>query len=403
MIASQLDDDLSSIDGRCPEAANVSLHFVGEQGLLLDPGRRKLYALNTCATLIWCLLKEGKSLAEAGRLLVEQFAVPVDIAQSYLADVLAQYDALSTASETLVETHTPLRPGVAYRGNARRDAGVAATYSLLDRVFHVHYDSMRLFEAVHPLLRHRTPTNGMSHGNVGDIAVVTVDDGVIVVAGDQAIGSARMPEEAAAAVRACLTQLAVSSSGGLCAIHAGALCRDGRALLLPGEAGSGKSTLSAGLAARGFDMLSDDTVVLSGDPPLARSMPMGLCLKQGACAVLEADYPQLPSLPQWRRPDGKLVRYLMPNDDLSWAAPDTALAVRWLVFPRYHPDSNTALLPLPRHEALARLLRGVHFLSGPLDAANLDRLIAWMERIDCFELPLSSLDEAGALIEGLCR
>jgi hypothetical protein len=130
---------------------------------------------------------------------------------------------------------------------------------------------------------------------------------------------------------------------------------------------------------------------------------MGLCLKPGSSAVLEADYPQLPSLPQWRRPDGKTVRYLMPDDDLAWAAPDAAVAVRWIVFPRYHPDSATALVPLPRHEALARLLRGVYFVSGSLDATNLDRLIAWIERIDCFELPLSSLDEAAALIEGLYR
>jgi hypothetical protein len=61
------------------------------------------------------------------------------------------------------------------------------------------------------------------------------------------------------------------------------------------------------------------------------------------------------------------------------------------------------LLPLPRHEALARLLRGVYFLSGSLDERNLEKLIAWIERIDCFELPLSSLDAATALLDGLCK
>jgi hypothetical protein len=73
------------------------------------------------------------------------------------------------------------------------------------------------------------------------------------------------------------------------------------------------------------------------------------------------------------------------------------------VFPRYHPDRGTVLLPLPRHEALAHLLRGVYFLSGSLDERNLEKLIAWIERIDCFELPLSSLDAATALLDGLCK
>jgi hypothetical protein len=192
-------------------------------------------------------------------------------------------------------------------------------------------------------------------------------------------------------------------SGALCALHASALCRNDRALLLPGDAGSGKSTLSAGLAARGFAMLSDDTALIGGKSHLARSLPVGLCLKRGACAVLQRHYPQLPSLREWRRPDGRLVRYLTPERDVNWAPADAALAVRWIVFPRYGPDQNTALLPLPRHEALARLLRGAYFLSGTLDKHNLETVIAWIERIDCFELPLSSLDTASALIDELCQ
>jgi hypothetical protein len=77
--------------------------------------------------------------------------------------------------------------------------------------------------------------------------------------------------------------------------------------------------------------------------------------------------------------------------------------VAWIVFPRYDPSQNTALLPLAKHEALVRLLRGVHMLSGSLDEQSLETLIAWIERIDCFELPLSSLPPAVALIDELCR
>jgi hypothetical protein len=382
--------------------ANLSLHHIGEEGLLLDPENRRLYALNASAAFIWSLLKDGKSPAEVSRALNEQFAVPADAAVSYVANVLRQYEALrhdgkSPDPETAAMVAAP-RAGRPGRIGARR----TRTYWLLDSAFRVHYDSARLFEQIDPLLQHRALANGAGLTKVTDVVVARENDGVTVIADEEMIGSSSTVEDAAVAVRACLTQLATNRSGGLCVVHAGALCRNGAALLLPGDAGHGKSTLSAGLAARGFAMLCDDTTLLAGDPPLVRSIPTGLCIKRGAYAVLEPHYPRLASLPEWRRPDGRQARYLMPGRDLPWAGPDAAVGVRWIVFPRYHPDRGTALLPLPRHEALARLLRGVCFLSGSLDERNLEKLIAWIEPIDCFELPLASLDAATALLDGLC-
>jgi hypothetical protein len=79
------------------------------------------------------------------------------------------------------------------------------------------------------------------------------------------------------------------------------------------------------------------------------------------------------------------------------------LPVRWLVFPDYDPAHRTRLEPLSRAAALERLLPGVYFLSGTLDAANLDALIAWIGGVDCYALPLSSLDAAVAELRRLCR
>jgi hypothetical protein len=50
---------------------------------------------------------------------------------------------------------------------------------------------------------------------------------------------------------------------GLFGLHAGGVCRDGKALLLPGTSGSGKSTLTLALARAGFAFLGDDTLFLS--------------------------------------------------------------------------------------------------------------------------------------------
>ena len=398
----------------CPTArfAHLSLHAIGGEAVLFDLARRRLYALNACAAFICDLLKAGQSPEEAGRSLSEQFALPTDTATSYVADFFKQYDGVlgddrpSVAETAVPEAGPPFeglrgRTSEAFRARPAK-ASVAWTYALLDCTFRVHYDSAALCEEIHPLLQNRTVADEGERTRLVELTVGTRNGGVVVIEGEEVIGSSRTVAEAAVTVRACLTQLAVVGSGGLCAIHAGALCRNGQALLLPGNAGYGKSTLSAGLAARGFEMLCDDTTLLAGEPPLARSIPTSLCVKRGAYAVLEPHYPRLPSLAEWRRADGQSARYLMAGTDVRWAVPDMAADVRWIVFPQYQPDRGTRLLPLQTTEALARLLGGAYMLSGSLDERNLARLIAWIEPIGCFELPLSSLDAAMDLLGELC-
>src|SRR5258708_2826838 len=266
--------------------AHSSLHYIGEEALLLDPARQRLYALNACAAFIWSSLKDGISPADVSRSLIEQFDVPAAAAASYVADVLRQYQELRLDDATPSVPMTEPRPEVPLASLPSPQA--VETYALLDGAFRVHYDSARLFEEIHPFLQHWAGP-GTRTMTITDVAVASDNGGVTVIADNQTIGWCRTIVEAAVAVRAWPTQLAAAGSGALCAVHAGALRRNGHALLLPGDAGEGKSTLSAGLAARGFEMLSDDTTLLVGEPPLVRCIPAGLCIKRGAYAVLEPD------------------------------------------------------------------------------------------------------------------
>src|SRR5579883_524720 len=381
--------------------AGLSVHLLGEEGLLLDSPHLRLYALNASAAFIWQGLSGGRTPAEIGRLFGEHFAVPRDLAAAYVANVLDQYEGLRTTRIAPAES----RGSRHARRSAVQPGQVARieTCALLGNVFRINYGSAQHAERIQPLLYFGCPTVRTSEGALTEVAVLAAESGIVVVADGELIGACDSLEAAAVAVRACLIQLAVRPSGGLCALHAGAVRRNGAALLLPGDAGRGKSTLSAGLAARGFEMLCDDTTLLAGEPLRARCLPVGLCVKRGAYPVLAPDYPRLASLPEWQRPDGQRARYLVPGEDLAWAQPDASAPVRWIVFPNYAPDSRTSLKPLSRHEALSRLIHGVYFLSGTLDRRNLDTLVGWIEGIDCFDLPLSSLDVAAVLLGDLCR
>ncbi|MBX3502621.1 MAG: PqqD family peptide modification chaperone [Alphaproteobacteria bacterium] len=372
--------------------ARPSLHFVEGEGLLLDPDARRLYRLNAGAALVWSLLEEESSLGSVKHRLRAEHGLSSEEATRLVGEVFRQWRTRRPATAAAISS-------VRVEAAPALSSAVREHYSLRDVRFRVAFASAALRESVQPLLSNWATAPGPAI----DIAMVERAQGVKIVVAGHVIGGAPSAAQAAVALRAVLTQLAVEHCGGLCVVHAGALAVAGGALLLPGHAGSGKSTLSAGLAASGFDMMSDDTTLLTGDPPGVAALPTGLCVKRGSYAVLASRFPMLAALPEWSRPDGVVAKYLRPGRDVPWAADEPIVPVRWLVFPHYHPAHETRLVPLSRARALERLLPEVYCLSGTLDAANLDALIAWIGRVECYELPLSSLDAAVAEVRQLCR
>ena len=67
---------------------------------------------------------------------------------------------------------------------------------------------------------------------------------------------------AAALLDAVVYRLAACSRGGL-VMHAAAVARSGRAMLLPGQTGTGKTTLTAWLLAQGFRYQSDELAFIA--------------------------------------------------------------------------------------------------------------------------------------------
>jgi hypothetical protein len=66
------------------------------------------------------------------------------------------------------------------------------------------------------------------------------------------------------------------------ALHAGAITYNGRAALIAGPTGSGKSSLVAWLIGNGFHYLSDEIALLFHDTATILGLPRALVLKPGA-------------------------------------------------------------------------------------------------------------------------
>jgi hypothetical protein len=206
----------------------------------------------------------------------------------------------------------------------------------------------------------------------------------------------RLPPLVKAQIRAAV----VNRGDFFMELHAGAVSDERRCIVLPGAPGSGKTTLTAALAAEGFGYFSDEVVLLEEETLLVRPLPLSLSIKPGSLAPLSRYYPRLPEIPAYRREDEQEVRYLSPPPE-SRLVSEAPAPCGVVVFPRYDGAVSTRLLPLERAEALKRLMVECMVLPRLMerrDAANLTR---WMRSITCYELTFSSLSEAVDAIERL--
>lgn len=170
---------------------------------------------------------------------------------------------------------------------------------------------------------------------------------------------------------------------GLYMVHAGGLALGGRAMLIPGASGAGKTTLTLALLRGGFDFLADDTVFLSRAGEEAtlrvRSFPDEVDVTEQTADF----FPELPPFSAAAAPRSKRA-ICAPR--LYHVAPVWEGEPVALVFPRITPITRSVLTPLPRNEALLQLLCNVVRTDAAASQAHLDALTVLVNRCHCFQL-----------------
>jgi hypothetical protein len=187
---------------------------------------------------------------------------------------------------------------------------------------------------------------------------------------------------------------------GLYGLHAGGVCRDGRALLLPGTSGSGKSTLTLALARAGFGFLGDDTLFLAarpGEGVRILAFPDEFDLTDQTVSFFPELVPLLGDAPRagWRKRQVRVERaYGAP---VVWECEPAVM-----VFPRVTGERMSELTPLSPGEALLELAPNVLLTEARSSQGHLDALAELVERSACHRLATGTdLAAAVELLAGL--
>jgi len=394
----------------------VSLFVLDDIGIVFSEGTQEIYELNASATYIWCLLDEGKTPAQVTRGLEEMLGCPTSRAQEILQEAFTDWSErgffASTPRLRKAPSNNKVRPSSNLKSIAKQlskavvqhfedsDPGIVRCYRSFDTLSRVSYPDAVIERWVHPVMAHLEIPCGRTGRGTQDIRVVKQKDGFVIERNGRPATRCKAENEVAPLVQYYVHFEGIIRRGWSVAFHAAAVSDGERILVLPGDAGSGKSSLTAALLSRGYGYLTDDLLLMQQDLTI-EGVPFCLCVKESGVPVIEKYFPAVTSLPKHLRSDKKTVRYLpvpITKNDSS----QNRLRPTWIVFPRHQVGAGTSLEPITRSEAIRRLLATCD-LSSPLSKEQVAKFVSWLRGLDCYHLTIDSLDDGASHVVDLMK
>ena len=182
-------------------------------------------------------------------------------------------------------------------------------------------------------------------------------------------------------------------------LHAAVLERRGRCVILPGEPGAGKSTLTAALMLSGWRLLSDELTIVDRDDGLIEPLSRPVSLKNESIEVIRAFDPRAVFGETARDTRKGTVSHLRPTKD-SVAGLSRKGRPAHVVFPRWERGAETRLSSRPKADAFMHLANHA-FNYSLLGRLGFELCADLVDRCDCWDFRYSRLGEGLSSFEEL--
>ncbi len=180
-------------------------------------------------------------------------------------------------------------------------------------------------------------------------------------------------------------------------LHASAVERGGRVLVMTGASGSGKSTLAALLGSQGWRFMGDEFVLIDPASGHAVPFPRLISLKNSAIAAMQAARPDARFGPLMAATPKGDIRHMVPPAD-AIARMEEGGAPALLLFPRFgYPGAVREVAP---GETFMRLTQAsTNYVA--LGEAGFSTLTRFVRSVPARAIDYQSGEEAIALVEKL--
>lgn len=165
-------------------------------------------------------------------------------------------------------------------------------------------------------------------------------------------------------------------------VHAAAFARNGRALLLPGTTGAGKSTLTVCLLRAGLDFLGDDMAFLEDSIPLrVLAFPENIDITETTATFFAElkELTQKPLRPGWPKHEIQSTDFFASR--IAWCTEPSAV-----VFPQIGNVAESSLTPISSDEAFQALAPNVLLTEMQSSKAHFAALARLANDVPCYRL-----------------
>jgi hypothetical protein len=352
------------------------------QNILFSPSQQAIFAVNDTAADIWRSLEEGMP-PQAISVEIARSGVDSREANRHVEAALGDWQRLS-----LIRPCAPLSPSSAQEPVSQ----VVAVAGLCVRIV---YPAACAFPAI-SVFRHLEVRR-----ETADILLQVVEhEGRVHLFRDGDWILSCSPDELPVMLKGHLLTEVLDHGAYELAVHAAALLKNERIVLLCGNPGAGKTTLTMALLHAGFSFASDDVTLLDSRGR-GVGLPFAPAVKAGAWPLLAEYYPDLNAVPVCRRPDRRRVRFVVPKEFVP--LPASPVPIGCVVLLRRGHASKACLEPVDPASALRGLLNGAFSPDRELSDTAFEVLTQLVGSAETYCLTYSRLDDAVELITKACR
>lgn len=180
-------------------------------------------------------------------------------------------------------------------------------------------------------------------------------------------------------------------------VHAATVEKSGRAVILPGAPGSGKSTLCAAMVCQGWRLLSDEMALISLNDGLLWPIPRPISLKNASIDILR-DYSQSAVMGETVADTAKGTVAHMRAPQSSIDAGKLPASAHTIAFPTYKSGVSAQAIPLSKGQALMRLIENC-FNYPVLGPKGFNALADTVDQCECLTIEYDSMNQAMEILE----